>query len=274
MRTGENSVSATHVTLSSRIAVRAQCGGRAWRQRAADSLRLLMVAASVALASVAFGQAIDNGFIEVRGIGIDGAEVFLGRSSVGQVEDGQLLIGSIAPGQYALRVELPGFFPRLFDVQVEAGMVTAVQVGALSPSLAVEVDPSLLADTALVATSASIELMCFPMECALTVLEAPESLIGSPAGAERGEQDAISTMVFQRSFGDATLRVRGLPEGAYRFGVVGERGESEFATGLCHGETLGVFVDFSGRLVEAVLTESAYPNCPALPPRSADDATR
>lgn len=238
-------------------------------------LHVLAIAVVMALGSPAFGQAGDDGYIEVRGSEIDGAEVFVGRTSMGLVKDGELLIRSLAPARYVLRVELSGFFPREFEVEVEAGLVTAVQIGAMSPSIETVIDSSLLANASLVSTSASLALMCFPMACELTVLEAPDSLFSAAIGTPGAGADAAAeALVIRRGFGDATLRVRGLPEGAYRFRVAGERGETEVATGMCHGETLGMFVDFSGRLLEVVVTESAYPNCPALPPRSADDAAR
>lgn len=237
-------------------------------------MRFLILMMVVALSALAFAQVRQEGFIEVRGVGIDGAEVFVGRSSMGEVEDGALLIRNIPPGRYTLRVELAGYFPREFDVLVEAGLVTAVQVGVVAPAPSSEVDPSLLANAALVATSASIALMCFPMACELMVIDAPESLLGGAGRGERSEDDTAPAMTFRRDFGDATLNIRGLPEGAYRFRVVGEDGETEFALGVCHGETLGVFVDFAGRLPDALVSEGRYPDCPALPPRSLDDAAR
>ena len=276
MKRNENPVRAVEVTRIASGTARPPWYRLRGRSHLIDSLRFVIAMVVVATSALAFAQVRQDGFIEVRGVGIDGAEVFVGRSSMGEVEDGVLLIRNIPPGGYTLRVDLPGYFPREFDVLVEAGLVTAVEVGVVLPVASSEVDASLSANTVLVATSASLALMCFPMACDLLVLDAPDSLLIGAGQDERNENedDAEPLMTFRREFGDATLTIRGLPQGAYRFRVVGELEETEFALGMCHGETLGVFVDFAGRFPDALVTESRYPDCPALPSRSLDDAAR
>lgn len=216
---------------------------------------------AIVLASIGLAIGQESGYIEIRGANVDGAEVFLDGTSQGEIEDGVLLISTVYPAQYVLRVEREGLFPMELTIDVAPGQVTAVQLGAASPNPSARTEPRRVG-AVLDAATASFTLQCFPMACSLAVLDGPDHAQGGTAFAE-----------FEKEFGDALLIVDDLPTGEYRLEVRGPEGASvTFETGICHDETVAILADFTRVPIDLTFTVSQFPSCPPLPVQNRDTA--
>lgn len=219
---------------------------RMWARAAV--LVLLMLASGLAMAQ-------DPGFIEINAEDLDGADVFLDDTHKGVIESDELLISTVYPGRYTLRVESPGFFPYALEVEVAPGQVTGVALGTSVPNPNSRTESRVVGAT-LGATTATFTLQCFPMACSLTILDGPGTL-GDPRGG---------VTEFAKTFGDAILIVDDLPTGEYTLRVASiDRGALELTSGICHEETIAIVADFTRDPVDLTLTRSGYPNCPPLP---------
>lgn len=213
--------------------------------------RSVLLVLAVLASGLATAQ--ETGFIEVRGSGLEGSEVFLDGTSQGVIASGALLISTVYPGRYTVRVQGPGIFPTEFEVDVAPGQVTGVDLEAVTPEPTVTTEPREV-DATLNATTATFTLQCFPMACSLEVLEGPNALV------------ARRTTEFAKAFGDAVLIVDDLPTGTYRMQVASDgRGTVEVSTGICHGETIAILADFTRDPIDLSFTASAFPNCPPVP---------
>lgn len=237
--------------------------GSHFDRRAGRMLRSILFAFLLAATSLSVAQ--ESGYLEIRGADMDGAEVFLNDSSQGFIESGVLLISTVYPGRYLLRVEQDGLFPTEVPVDVAPGQVTAVHLAAESPSPDSRTEPRRIG-AVLQAATASLSLQCFPMACSLLILDGPELL-----------RPDVLREPFEKGFGEAVLFVEDLPTGEYRFEVRdAARVGVEFETGVCQGETIGILADFTRDPIDVTFTRSAYPSCPALPVQSdeTNDAAR
>lgn len=223
-------------------------GAGPWRGGRSVLLALALLASGLATAQ-------ETGYIEIRASGLEGADVFLDGTRQGVIDSGTLLISTVYPGRYTVRVEGPGVFPTELEVDVAPGQVTGVDLEAVTPEPTVTTEPRRV-DATLDATTATFTLQCFPMACSLAVVEGPSALL------ERRAPE----LSFAKGFGDAVLIVEDLPTGAYRMEVASDgRGTVEVSTGICHGETIAILADFTRDPIDVTFTASDYPSCPPVP---------
>lgn len=222
--------------------------GRRTRPRACTNT-LLFVAALTCM-TTSFAQ--DTGYIEVRTDPSLAARVLLNGTDRGPTVDGVLLISTVYPGVHTVRIEAEGMFPQEFSVEVQAGQVAGVFAGG--PESRIIEEPTLgLHAATLTATSASLAVQCFPADCQVRVVSGPALSL----------EDADRT--FQQTFGVTVLNLAGLPEGEYEFAFAHrEYGSVNLATGICHGENVGVLVDFTREPIELFASASVFPDCDAL----------